>query len=127
MNRKNSFRVDSQINQKKKWSVFLLLDTFFKKTSIFYDGIPIVHLPKVLFVVLLGLLYIYNSHYTEKVTRKIDKIEVVVEDLRANYTTLKSNYMYASKQSEVAKKVKLIGLQESLSPPDKIVIRKGEY
>ena len=35
--------------------------------------------------------------------------------------------MFASKQSEVAKKVKKIGLQESEKPPFKIVVEKGEY
>jgi outer membrane murein-binding lipoprotein Lpp len=37
-----------------------------------------------------------------RATRKIDKLQTEVEDLRADYTTLKADIMYASKQSEVA-------------------------
>ncbi|MFM8741301.1 MAG: FtsL-like putative cell division protein, partial [Cytophagales bacterium] len=44
------------------------------------------------------------------------------EDLRADFTTLKSDVMFASKQSEVARRVKSMGLVESLTPPYKIVV-----
>jgi hypothetical protein len=35
--------------------------------------------------------------------------------------------MFASKQSEVAKKVKELELKESLTPPFKIEVEEGEY
>ena len=76
---------------------------------------------------LIGLLYIGNTHYSEKTVRRIDHAQSEVEDLRADYTTLKSDLMYASKQSEVARKVKIIGLKESLNPPTKVAIEEGEY
>jgi len=77
--------------------------------------------------VLLSLLYISNTHHAEKATRKIDRMQSEVEDLRADYTTLKADIMYASKQSEVARRVKELGLKESLNPPFKVVVDKGEY
>jgi hypothetical protein len=40
---------------------------------------------------------------------------------------MKADYMFASKQSEVAKKVRKIGLEESKTPPNKIVVQEGEY
>ena len=80
------------------------------------------YLPKILFVMVLGLLYISNTHNAEKTVRRIDQIHAEVEDLRADYTTLKSDLMFASKQSEVARKVKAMGLKESLKPPTKIVV-----
>ena len=58
---------------------------------------------------------------------KIDRTKKEVQDLRADYTTLKANYMFASKQSEVAKRVKEIDLYESMEPPSKIEVVKGEY
>ncbi len=75
----------------------------------------------------LGLLYISNTHYGEKTVRKINNIQAEVEDLRADYTTLKADLMFASKQSEVAKKVKDLQLKESLRPPFKIEVAAGEY
>jgi hypothetical protein len=54
-------------------------------------------------------------------------MQTEVEDLRADYTTLKADIMYASKQSEVARRVKDLGLKESINPPYKLVVEKGEY
>ncbi|HOX83406.1 MAG TPA: FtsL-like putative cell division protein [Chryseolinea sp.] len=98
-----------------------------KLESYFEEGFPTQHLPKILFAMLLSLLYISNTHYAEKTVREINSIHAEVEDLRADYTTLKSDLMFASKQSEVARKVKALGLKESLRPPYKISVEKGEY
>ena len=76
---------------------------------------------------LLGLLYISNTHHAEKTVRRIDQVQTDVEDLRADYTTLKSDLMFASKQSEVARKVRPLGLKESLIPPTKVAIEESEY
>jgi hypothetical protein len=40
---------------------------------------------------------------------------------------MKADLMFASKQSEVARKVKDFGLRESLTPPFKIQVEAGEY
>lgn len=76
---------------------------------------------------MLGLLYISNTHYAEKTVRRIDHVQSEVEDLRADYTTLKSDLMFASKQSEVARRVRVMGLKESTNPPTKVVVDQGEY
>jgi hypothetical protein len=108
-------------------SVFSGIEKRLKLESYFEEGFPVQYLPKILFVILLGLIYIGNTHYSEKTVRKINNIQAEVEDLRADYTTLKADLMFASKQSEVAKKVKVYGLKESLIPPSKVVVEKGEY
>ena len=79
-------------------------------------------LPQILFVVLLAVIYIANRHSAEKKIRSISKLEVQVEDLRADYTTLKAGYMFASKQSEVARRARRIGLVENEDSP--ILIKK---
>jgi hypothetical protein len=108
-------------------SVFSGLEKRLRLESYFEEGFPVQYLPKILFVIALGLIYIGNTHYSEKTVRKINNIQAEVEDLRADYTTLKADLMFASKQSEVAKKVKILGLHESLIPPSKVVVEKGEY
>lgn len=90
--------------------------------SIFEDGLPVKYLPHMLFVVALTLVYIGNSHYAEKNARRISTLEKRVEDLRADYHTLKSDYMVNRMQSEVARKVKPMGLVESQTPPFKVVV-----
>ncbi len=108
-------------------SIFSGLEKKMKLESYFEEGFPVKYLPKILFAVLLSLLYISNTHYAEKTTRKIDRMQSEVEDLRADYTTLKADIMYASKQSEVARRVKELGLKESLNPPFKVVVDGSEY
>src|SRR5258707_15756377 len=122
--RGNEARIKSSKEGKSMFSGF---EKRFKLESYFEEGFPVQYLPKILFVVFLGLLYISNTHYADKTTREIEKSQSEVEDLRADFTTLKADVMFASKQSEVARRVKSIGLEESLKPPFKVVVKKGEY
>ncbi|MBL0740140.1 FtsL-like putative cell division protein [Chryseolinea lacunae] len=108
-------------------SMFSNLEKKLKLESYFEEGFPVQYLPKILFVMTLGLIYISNTHYAEKTVRQINSIQAEVEDLRADYTTLKADLMFASKQSEVARKVQPLGLKESLKPPFKIEVEEGEY
>lgn len=108
-------------------SIFSGIEKRIRLETYFEDGFPVKYLPKILFVLLLSLIYIGNTHYAEKTIRKINQMQTEVEDIRADYTTLKSDLMFASKQSEVARRVKVIGLKESLNPPYKIVVKDGEY
>ena len=107
------------------WSLFALLDRFTGLDGLFREGLPVRFLPKLLFVMLLILLYIGNTHYGNRMNRNIQRLKQETEDLRADYTTLKSDYMEASKQSEVARKVAAIGLVESSSPPFRIAVPAG--
>lgn len=107
--------------------MFSGLEDKIKLENYFEEGFPVEYLPKILYIMLLSLLYIGNTHYAEKTVRRINQIQAEVEDLRADYTTLKSDLMFASKQSELARKVKDLGLKESLTPPFKIQIEEGEY
>lgn len=108
-------------------SLFSGLENKLKLETYFEEGFPVQYLPKILFVTFLSLVYISNTHYAEKATRQIDRAQTEVEDLRADYTTLKAEIMYGSKQSEVAKRVRDLGLKESLNPPFKVVVKEGEY
>jgi len=108
-------------------SFFSGIEKKLKLENYFEEGFPTQYLPKILFVMAIGLLYIGNTHYAEKTVRQINAIQAEVEDLRADYTTLKADLMFASKQSEVARKVKTYGLKESLTPPYKVVVEEGEY
>ncbi|MFP4089841.1 MAG: FtsL-like putative cell division protein [Cyclobacteriaceae bacterium] len=104
--------------------LFGRIDRLFRIDTSFDSGLPVKFVPYVLYFTCLGLFYIGNNHYAEKNIRKINRLEEEVEDLRANYTTLKADYMYASKQSEVARRVKKMGLQESETPPFKIKVEE---
>lgn len=82
------------------------------------------NLPFILFCSCLVLLYIANAHKVEKRIRQINKIESEMKDLRSEYISLKSELMYLSKQSEVAKRVEVAGLKELRTAPKKIYLDK---
>lgn len=122
----NKFRIEDK-SKPSGSGLFGWMSRWVKADSLLERGFPVKYLPKVAFAVLLGVIYVWNTHYAERTVRKIDKLENEVEDLRADVTTLEADYMYSSKQSEVAKQVKALGLEESKEPPYKIVVEKGEY
>jgi hypothetical protein len=124
----NKFRIGQKEKRKGDGSsIFSGLEKHVKLETYFEEGFPVKYLPKILFVLMLSLIYIGNTHYSEKTIRKINKTHTEVEDIRADYTTLKADLMFASKQSEVARRVKSLGLKESIKPPYKIVVKEGEY
>lgn len=110
---------------RSSWSLFSLLDRVTSVDGLFREGLPVRFLPHLLFVMVLTLLYIGNTHYGNRMNRSIQRLKQETEDLRADYTTLKSDYMEASKQSEVARKVAAFGLVESSSPPFRITVPAG--
>ena len=114
-----------EVGPRSSWSLFSLLDRATSVDGLFSEGLPVRYLPNLLFLMLLVLLYIGNTHYGNRMNRNIQRLKQETEDLRADYTTLKSDYMEASKQSEVARKVAAIGLVESSSPPFRITVPAG--
>ncbi|MCD4724795.1 MAG: hypothetical protein K8R63_08125 [Bacteroidales bacterium] len=82
-------------------------------------------LPFFLFLTLLAMFYIANTYYAEKTERDIQALRKSLKELRYEYITTKSEMMNQSQQSEVAKRLKNINIQESRVPPVK-VIKKEE-
>ncbi|PRY12722.1 hypothetical protein CLV24_10793 [Pontibacter ummariensis] len=111
----------------RSFSLFTLLEKYANVDALFEHGVPLKYMPHVLFLTGITLFYIGNTHFAEKTIRKIDRLKVEVEDLRADYSTLKSDYMEASKQSEVARNVAPLGLEESSTPPYQVVVPADEY
>jgi hypothetical protein len=77
-------------------------------------------LPFILFISFLAVLYIGNRYHAEKIIRKTDKLQVEVQDLRAESIITASELMFISKQSEVLKLVnhQNINLKESVITTD---------
>jgi hypothetical protein len=73
--------------------------------------------PFFLFLSVLGVIYIYNGHFADKQMREINKVSKELKELQYEYKTLKSDVMFRSKQSELAKAVEPFGLKELTTPP----------
>jgi cell division protein FtsL len=73
--------------------------------------------PFFLFLALLAVVYIYNGHYADKTIRNINQTAKEVKELQYEYKTIKSEVMFRSKQSELAKAVEPLGLKELTVAP----------
>ena len=76
------------------------------------------------FLGMLGIVYIANTHYSEKKIKTIQKVEEEIKKYRWEYMALKSEVMKNTKQSEIAKEVKDQGVRSNSKTPKKIVINK---
>ena len=81
-------------------------------------------LPFIMFLGLLGMIYIANRHLAEKNIRDIDKLTKEVHELNWEYKVTKADLAYKSTLSEVAKRVDTLGVKESIQPAQKITIKE---
>ena len=80
------------------------------------------NLPFFLFLAMIAILYIANGYYADDKVREANRLSNELKELRSEYITTKSELMFASKQSEVAKASAELGLKEPVVPPVKIVV-----
>lgn len=105
-----------------KPSAFTKVEKALQLGSVFEDGVPIEYFKYVGFVMVLGLVYVWLTHKSDRLVRQYEKTKTEVKDLKTDYTTLKKSYMYESKQTEVAKQVKPLGLEPGNQPPYKLKV-----
>jgi len=82
------------------------------------------NLPFFFFLSFLAIVYIANTHYSEKKVTEIQVIEKELKHLRWEYMALRSANKKNSKQDEVVKKVKELNLSTNYKKPKKIVVKK---
>ena len=75
------------------------------------------NIPFFLFLAFLAVLYIYNGHLADKLTRKTSVTEKHIKELEYEYKTVKSEVIGRSKASELVKVVEPLGLKELTKPP----------
>jgi hypothetical protein len=75
------------------------------------------NIPYFLFLSVLAVIYIYNGHYSDKTIKNINKTGKELKELQYEYKSLRSEVMFRSKQSELAKAVAPLGLKEMVQPP----------
>ncbi len=75
------------------------------------------NIPFFLFLAVLAVIYIYNGHYADKIVRDVNRTSKELKELQYEYKTLRSEVMFRSKQSELAKAVEPFGLKELTKPP----------
>ena len=83
-------------------------------------------LPFAFFLMGLALVYIANSYVAEKTIREIDRTSRDIKELRSEYISVKSELMFKSRQSQVAKEVLPMGIKQLTVPPKKIVLKTSK-
>ena len=96
-------------------SLFTRLDEGVDLDGVFEKYFSGRYLGYLIYVLAIGLIYISNSHINDKLTREQLRLKKDLEGLRAEYVTLKQEYLHNSRRSEVANKVKELGLSDGTS------------
>jgi Bacteriodetes cell division protein (FtsL-like) len=81
-------------------------------------------IPYLGYLTIIAIVYISNTYYAEKTFRQIEKTKLELKELRFQYISSKSELMFYSKQTEIAKRVIYTGLKETTIPPFKIFYDK---
>lgn len=82
-------------------------------------------MPFILFLTLLIVFYIANSYYAERTIRNIDKVKKEIRENRAEFISVRSEMMFRSNQSQIAKAVVPLELKEATEPPKKIIVNQS--
>ncbi|PCJ28855.1 MAG: hypothetical protein COA97_00525 [Flavobacteriales bacterium] len=122
----NTFKKEEKPKKKKEaGKVSKSLANIFSGNFLSKDNV-VGLLPFMFFLTFLGILYIANGYYAEKVVRDLHKTGNDVKELRSEYITIKSDLNFKSKQSQVAQATEQLGIYESTTPPTKIVVDESE-
>jgi len=65
----------------------------------------------IVFVTILGLVYIANAHKAERKMRRIEDLKKEVKDAKYNYMKVKQEIMHPTTESELAKDLEASGLK----------------
>ena len=105
--------------KRKKGVLAKALSSVFSGTFLTNES-TLKHVPFLLFLALIAILYIANGYQADDKIREVNRITNELKELRSEYISTKSDLMFVSKQSEVAKSVETMGLKEPIAPPMKI-------
>jgi len=82
------------------------------------------NLSVIVFMAVLGLIYISNVHIAERKQLKIEEMKREVQKIKWEYMSVEKDMLLNSSPSEMEKKTKDIGLQPPSSIPSKLTINK---
>ncbi len=112
--------------KKKKSRLIQSLNTLFSGTFLEHKK-ALNHIPFLLFLSFLAILYIATGYWAEDKIRQVNKLSSVMKELRSEFISTKSDLMFISRQSEVAKSALQLGLFEPIHPPLKITVDSTSF
>ena len=76
-----------------------------------------------MFLGFLGIVYIANAHFAEKGVFRIQTMQKEIKELKWEYTSIKSETMYKSMQSQIDESLEPVGLDLENKGPKVIVVK----
>jgi hypothetical protein len=76
-----------------------------------------------MFVFFLTVIYIANAHFAEKGVRRIQQLQKEIKELKWEYTSIKSETMYKSMQSQIDISLEPVGLDLENKGPKVIQVK----
>lgn len=74
-------------------------------------------LPYIYLVIFLCAVYIFSAHQAEKKVREIQRLQTDLTEMKWEYTSLNSNWIYSSTRSQIADKVAPMDLKWTSRAP----------
>src|SRR5437870_3880298 len=96
--------------RKKKSGIVKSLNSVFSGTFLSNEKV-LQHIPFILFLSVIAILYIANGYWADDKIRQVNKLTSHLKELRSEYISVKSDLMFVSKQSEVAKSAEKMGIK----------------
>lgn len=75
------------------------------------------YMPFIIFLFMLGLVYVYNGHYANKVFRNINQLMKECNELEYQNKILKSEWYNQTQSSKIVERLKPLGFKELEAPP----------
>lgn len=83
-------------------------------------------IPFLIFGFGLMMLYIWNAMTGERLSRETIDMKKEMEEARNEFIMTKSMLSDSTKQSNIAKRLDELGIEENKTPPEKIFVSKSE-
>lgn len=77
----------------------------------------------VMFLGFLAIVYIANAHFAERGVRRIQLLQKEIKELKWEYTSIKSETMYKSMQSQIDESLEPVGLDLENKGPKVIIVK----
>ena len=91
------------------------------------EGLILKNLVFILFLGVLAIVYIANSHFAERNVRQVQTVQKEIKELRWYYLTIESENMFNSRRVELAERLRKEGFMTAPTAPRRIIVRKKDY
>lgn len=75
----------------------------------------------IIFLALIGMVYIGNTHYAERQVREVELLEKDVKKLKSKYLLRKSTLSAGTRFSELKPVADTLGLRPQVHPPHRLI------